>query len=35
MAVLIAEVNVSAALQVADRVYVMRSGEITEEAQCP
>jgi branched-chain amino acid transport system ATP-binding protein len=31
MAVLIAEVNVSAALQVADRVYVMRSGEITEE----
>ncbi len=31
MAVLIAEVNVSAALQIADRVYVMRSGEIVAE----
>jgi branched-chain amino acid transport system ATP-binding protein len=31
MAVLIAEVNVAAALQIADRVYVMRSGEITAE----
>ena len=31
MAVLIAEVNVSAALQIADRVYVMRSGEIAAE----
>lgn len=30
-AVLIAEVNVAAALQVADRVYVMRSGEVTAE----
>ena len=31
IAVLIAEVNVAAALQIADRVYVMRSGEITAE----
>ncbi len=31
MGVLIAEVNVAAALQVADRVYVMRSGAVTAE----
>lgn len=31
LGVLVAEVNVAAALQVADRVYVMRSGEIRAE----
>ena len=31
MGVLIAEVNVAPALEIADRVYVMRSGEIISE----